>query len=99
VEPTNGHALHVAIHFPRLASLPVIIERVRRIFDLPPDPDESTPIWPRIRRLPRSWQGGLGYAYQVHGTASSSPCGPCSANRLRFARRWAWQHSSDTVTV
>jgi AraC family transcriptional regulator of adaptative response / DNA-3-methyladenine glycosylase II len=33
VEATNGHALQLAIRFPRLASLPVIIERVRRIFD------------------------------------------------------------------
>jgi hypothetical protein len=63
----------------------------------PPTLMESTPIWLRIRRSPRSWQGGPGYACPVHGTNSSSPCAPCSANRLRFARRWAWQHSSYTV--
>jgi AraC family transcriptional regulator of adaptative response / DNA-3-methyladenine glycosylase II len=38
VEPTDGHVLRVAIRCPRLVSLPVIIERVRRIFDLAADP-------------------------------------------------------------
>jgi AraC family transcriptional regulator of adaptative response / DNA-3-methyladenine glycosylase II len=39
VEPANGHAFQVAIRFPRLAALPMIIERVRRVFDLAADPE------------------------------------------------------------
>jgi AraC family transcriptional regulator of adaptative response / DNA-3-methyladenine glycosylase II len=69
VEPTDGHALHVAIHFPRLASLPVIIERVRRIFDLAADPDgidahlaEDPALAPLVAgrpglRVPGAWDG------------------------------------------
>jgi AraC family transcriptional regulator, regulatory protein of adaptative response / DNA-3-methyladenine glycosylase II len=39
VERADGHALQVAIRFPRLATLPLIIERVRRLFDLAADPE------------------------------------------------------------
>lgn len=38
VEPANGHRLQVTIHFPDLTSLPQIIARVRRAFDLSADP-------------------------------------------------------------
>jgi AraC family transcriptional regulator of adaptative response / DNA-3-methyladenine glycosylase II len=38
VEPAAGHALRVAIRFPRLSALPTIIARVRRVFDLAADP-------------------------------------------------------------
>jgi AraC family transcriptional regulator of adaptative response / DNA-3-methyladenine glycosylase II len=38
VEPAAGHALKVSIHFPRVAALPAIIDRVRRVFDLAADP-------------------------------------------------------------
>ncbi len=38
VRPGAGDALRVAVRFRRLASLPVIIARVRRVFDLAADP-------------------------------------------------------------
>jgi AraC family transcriptional regulator, regulatory protein of adaptative response / DNA-3-methyladenine glycosylase II len=38
VEALAGHRLAVAIRFPRLAALPTIIARVRRVFDLAADP-------------------------------------------------------------
>ncbi len=38
VEPAAGHALRVAMRFPRLSALPTIIARVRRVFDLAADP-------------------------------------------------------------
>ncbi|MGI8841524.1 MAG: AlkA N-terminal domain-containing protein [Caulobacteraceae bacterium] len=38
VEPRGGDRLAVAIRFPRLAALPTIIAKVRRVFDLAADP-------------------------------------------------------------
>jgi AraC family transcriptional regulator, regulatory protein of adaptative response / DNA-3-methyladenine glycosylase II len=38
VRPVAGHALQATIRFPRLASLPAIIARLRRVFDLAADP-------------------------------------------------------------
>jgi AraC family transcriptional regulator, regulatory protein of adaptative response / DNA-3-methyladenine glycosylase II len=69
LEPTDRHALKVAIRFPRVASLPVIIERVRRIFDLAADPDgidahlaEDPALAPLVAarpglRVPGAWDG------------------------------------------
>lgn len=39
VEPTEGNALKAAICFPKLSTLPNIIARLRRVFDLAADPD------------------------------------------------------------
>jgi AraC family transcriptional regulator of adaptative response / DNA-3-methyladenine glycosylase II len=39
VAPAPGNALRVAIRFSRLSALPLIISRVRRVFDLAADPD------------------------------------------------------------
>jgi AraC family transcriptional regulator of adaptative response / DNA-3-methyladenine glycosylase II len=38
VRPADGHALSVTICFPKLTSLPLIIARLRRVFDLAADP-------------------------------------------------------------
>lgn len=38
VEPAKGDALRATIRFPRLAALPLIIARLRRVFDLAADP-------------------------------------------------------------
>ncbi len=38
VRPTVGNALRVTVRFPRLPALPVIIARLRRVFDLAADP-------------------------------------------------------------
>ncbi len=39
VEPGEGDALKAVIRFPKLSSLPAIIARLRRVFDLAVDPD------------------------------------------------------------
>ncbi|MET0336751.1 MAG: AlkA N-terminal domain-containing protein [Caulobacter sp.] len=39
VEPGEGNALRAVIRFPKLSSLPAIIARLRRVFDLAVDPD------------------------------------------------------------
>lgn len=39
VEPGEGNALKAIIRFPKLSSLPAIIARLRRVFDLAVDPD------------------------------------------------------------
>ena len=69
VERADGHALQVAIRFPRLATLPLIIERVRRLFDLAADPvgiDAHLAEDPTLSRLvaarpglrvPGAWDG------------------------------------------
>lgn len=38
VRPTRGDALRVTVRFPKLGSLPSIIARIRRVFDLATDP-------------------------------------------------------------
>jgi AraC family transcriptional regulator of adaptative response / DNA-3-methyladenine glycosylase II len=38
VQPGEGNALRVAVQFPKLAALPAIIARLRRVFDLAADP-------------------------------------------------------------
>ena len=38
VEPADGNFLKATVRFPNLASLPAIIARVRRVFDLAADP-------------------------------------------------------------
>jgi len=38
VEPAEGHALRATVRFPKLAALPAIIARLRRVFDLQADP-------------------------------------------------------------
>jgi AraC family transcriptional regulator of adaptative response / DNA-3-methyladenine glycosylase II len=38
VRPASGHALGATIRFPKLSSLPAIIARLRRVFDLAADP-------------------------------------------------------------
>jgi AraC family transcriptional regulator, regulatory protein of adaptative response / DNA-3-methyladenine glycosylase II len=39
VRPTAGNALRATIHFPQLSALPVIVARLRRVFDLAADPE------------------------------------------------------------
>jgi AraC family transcriptional regulator, regulatory protein of adaptative response / DNA-3-methyladenine glycosylase II len=68
VQPKDAH-LQATIRFSRLASLPVIIERVRRIFDLGADPDgidahlaEDPALAPLVAarpglRVPGAWDG------------------------------------------
>jgi AraC family transcriptional regulator of adaptative response / DNA-3-methyladenine glycosylase II len=69
VTPDSGERLDVVIHFPRLAALPAIIARVRRIFDLAADPgaigehlarDPDLAARVAIRpglRVPGAWDG------------------------------------------
>jgi AraC family transcriptional regulator of adaptative response / DNA-3-methyladenine glycosylase II len=39
VRPAAGSALRATIHFPQLSALPVIVARLRRVFDLAADPE------------------------------------------------------------
>jgi len=69
VEPTDGDALRATIHFPRLSALPVIIGRLRRVFDLAADPQaigaqlaEDALLAPLVKarpglRVPGAWDG------------------------------------------
>ena len=50
VRPTTGDALLATVRFPRLSALPVIIARIRRVFDLAADPG---PIEAHLARDPR----------------------------------------------
>ncbi len=69
VEQTDGAFLKVTVRFPRLASLPAIISRVRRVFDLAADPSvigahlsEDETLAPLVAarpglRVPGAWDG------------------------------------------
>jgi AraC family transcriptional regulator of adaptative response / DNA-3-methyladenine glycosylase II len=69
VQPDTGNALRATIRFPRLSSLPAIIARLRRVFDLAADPlpiaahlaqDPALAPLVRIRpglRVPGAWDG------------------------------------------
>ena len=69
VEPADGAFLHVTVRFRRLASLPAIIARVRRVFDLAADPAvigahlaEDEMLAPLVAarpglRVPGAWDG------------------------------------------
>jgi AraC family transcriptional regulator of adaptative response / DNA-3-methyladenine glycosylase II len=69
VEPGDGAFLHATVRFPRLASLPAIIARVRRVFDLAADPSvigahlaEDDMFAPLVAarpglRVPGAWDG------------------------------------------
>jgi AraC family transcriptional regulator of adaptative response / DNA-3-methyladenine glycosylase II len=69
VEPAAGNALRVAVRFPKLSALPVIIARLRRVFDLAADPAAITAHLARdpllaslvkVRpglRVPGAWDG------------------------------------------
>ncbi len=69
VRKAQGNALAATIHFPRLAALPMIIARLRRVFDLGADPEiierqlASDPLMARLiqarpgLRVPGGWDG------------------------------------------
>nr|WP_283809298.1 AlkA N-terminal domain-containing protein [Bradyrhizobium sp. LMTR 3] len=69
VRPTNSHALEATIRFPKLSSLPAIIARLRRVFDLAADPgaigahlarDSALAAFVKARpglRVPGAWDG------------------------------------------
>lgn len=69
VEPADRNALRATIHFPRLSSLPRIIARLRRVFDLAADPDaiavqltKDPTLCPLVAarpglRVPGAWDG------------------------------------------
>jgi AraC family transcriptional regulator, regulatory protein of adaptative response / DNA-3-methyladenine glycosylase II len=69
VEPADGAALRITVRFARLASLPAIIARVRRVFDLATEPSvigahlsEDELLAPLIAarpglRVPGAWDG------------------------------------------
>jgi AraC family transcriptional regulator of adaptative response / DNA-3-methyladenine glycosylase II len=69
VEPADDDALKATIHFPRLATLPPIIDRLRRVFDLAADPRaiagqlaEDALLAPLVAarpglRVPGAWDG------------------------------------------
>jgi AraC family transcriptional regulator of adaptative response / DNA-3-methyladenine glycosylase II len=69
VQPAAGNALDVTVRFPRLSTLPEIIARLRRVFDLAADPvaisahlakDRTLAALVKARpglRLPGAWDG------------------------------------------
>jgi AraC family transcriptional regulator of adaptative response / DNA-3-methyladenine glycosylase II len=69
VEPTDGSALKATIRFPKLSALPIIIARLRRVFDLAADPQtigahlaEDPALAPLVKarpglRVPGAWDG------------------------------------------
>lgn len=69
VEPAPGNALRATVRFPKLQSLPAIIARLRRVFDLAADPAaianhlaEDPVLAPLVRarpglRVPGAWDG------------------------------------------
>jgi AraC family transcriptional regulator of adaptative response / DNA-3-methyladenine glycosylase II len=69
VSPGDGAFLNITVRFPRLASLPAIIARVRRVFDLAADPtvigahlSEDDLLAPLVAarpglRVPGAWDG------------------------------------------
>src|SRR5579885_2223897 len=69
VERADGNALRAMVRFPRLASLPAIIARLRRVFDLAADPGpiarhlaQDPALAPLVRarpglRVPGAWDG------------------------------------------
>ncbi len=69
VEPGEGNTLRAAIRFPKLSALPIIIARLRRVFDLAADPvaigaqlSEDPALAPLIAarpglRVPGAWDG------------------------------------------
>lgn len=69
VEPADGAALKATIRFPKLSALPVIIARLRRVFDLAADPQtigahlaEDPALAPLVKarpglRVPGAWDG------------------------------------------
>jgi AraC family transcriptional regulator of adaptative response / DNA-3-methyladenine glycosylase II len=79
-----GHALSVTIRFPRLTSLPMIISRLRNMFDLAADPEAINrqlsvdPLMARLTaarpglRMPGCWDGfelAARMVLQQHGAA------------------------------
>jgi AraC family transcriptional regulator of adaptative response / DNA-3-methyladenine glycosylase II len=69
VRPANGNALEATVRFPKLALLPQIIARLRRVFDLAADPDaialqlvKDPTLAPLVAarpglRVPGAWDG------------------------------------------
>jgi AraC family transcriptional regulator of adaptative response / DNA-3-methyladenine glycosylase II len=69
VRPGEGNTLRATIQFPRLAALPAIVARLRRVFDLAADPEvigahlsEDARLAPLVRarpglRVPGAWDG------------------------------------------
>ena len=69
VERGNGHALRAIVRFPKLTALPIIIARLRRVFDLAADPlaiaahlAKDPALAPLVKarpglRVPGAWDG------------------------------------------
>lgn len=60
VRPSDDHALEAVVQFPRLASLPAILTRLRRVFDLSADPEPITRHLaqdPLLAPLVAAWPG------------------------------------------
>jgi AraC family transcriptional regulator of adaptative response / DNA-3-methyladenine glycosylase II len=69
VQPADGNALRVSVRFPKLSALPVIIARLRRVFDLAADPlaiaahlAKDSALAPLVKakpglRVPGAWDG------------------------------------------
>jgi AraC family transcriptional regulator of adaptative response / DNA-3-methyladenine glycosylase II len=69
VEPADGNALRATVRFPKLSALPVIIARLRRVFDLGADPlaiaahlAKDPTLAPLVKsrpglRVPGAWDG------------------------------------------
>jgi AraC family transcriptional regulator, regulatory protein of adaptative response / DNA-3-methyladenine glycosylase II len=69
VRPGDGHALRATVRFPKLSALPMIIARLRRVFDLAADPApiaahlaKDPALAPLVKarpglRVPGAWDG------------------------------------------
>jgi AraC family transcriptional regulator of adaptative response / DNA-3-methyladenine glycosylase II len=103
VEPTSSSALRATVRFPRLASLPTIIARLRRVFDLAADPiaigshlAEDPLLAPLIAarpglRVPGAWDGFELAVRAVLGQQVTVGHAVCLAGKLvaRFGERLA----------
>jgi AraC family transcriptional regulator, regulatory protein of adaptative response / DNA-3-methyladenine glycosylase II len=85
VEPASGNALRAAVRFRKLSALPMIIARLRRVFDLAADP---LPIAAHLAKdptlAPLVKARGRACACQAPGMPSSSRSAPCWGNKSRF---------------
>ena len=86
-------SLVVSIRFPTVQSLPAIVARVRRQFDLGADIETIDNIYPRTQRW-RDWlRSGRVCGLREDGMDLRSRCAQCWDSRLPCAPRAVWQMS------
>jgi AraC family transcriptional regulator of adaptative response / DNA-3-methyladenine glycosylase II len=94
VQPANGNALRATVRFPKLSALPVIIARLRRVFDLAADPlaiaahlAQDPTLAPLVKarpglRVPGAWDGFELAIRAVLGQQIAVPAAARLAGRL-----------------